>query len=180
MECPSRRCHERHSTDWLACIWPISPARRSSTYVALPSTLCAPAAVIGLPHRSITYCTCLGVVASAGASSRRSTDGPRRPTVGRLPARPWSSWSNWTRGTSRRWQQRPLRRRVVRDLRPREFFCDSLYLRHEGVRRDAEQAPEDDDRYREDSDHSGDERRSPSSRPMLAHADFTLQVTSAS
>ena len=46
-------------TDSLACIWPMSPARRSNTYVHLPSTLCAPAAVNGLPQRSITYCTCL-------------------------------------------------------------------------------------------------------------------------
>ena len=46
------------STDSLASIWPMSPARRNSTYVHLPSTLCAPAAVNGLPQRSITYCTC--------------------------------------------------------------------------------------------------------------------------
>ena len=55
-------------------------------------------------------------------------------------------------------QHRPLRRRVGRDHRPREFCCDLLYLRHEGVRRHGEKGPEDDDRYREGADRSGDER----------------------
>ena len=75
-------------------------------------------------------------------------------------------------------QQGPLRRRVVRDHRPRQFFCDPLHLRHEGVRRDGEKGPEGDDRNRQDADQSGDEG---SFRPMrLAHADFTLQMTCAS
>src|ERR1700722_714145 len=79
-------------------------------------------------------------------------------------------------------QQRPLRRRVVRDLRPREFFCDSLYLRHEGVRRDRQKPPKDDDRYRQDTNRPGDERpfRPTLVRAMLAHADFTMQKTCAS
>ncbi|SKT75188.1 Uncharacterised protein [Mycobacteroides abscessus subsp. abscessus] len=46
------------STDLFACVWPISPANRSRTNADLPSRLCAPAAVIGLPHVSITYWTC--------------------------------------------------------------------------------------------------------------------------
>ena len=74
-------------------------------------------------------------------------------------------------------QHRSLRRRVGRDHRPREFCCDVLDLRHKGVGRYGKKRPKHDDRYSEDAYRSRDER---TVRPMLAHADFTLQVTSAS
>lgn len=70
----------------------------------------------------------------------------------------------------------------MRDHGPGEFLCDPFHLGHKGIRRDREQAPEEDDRYRESADHPGDERALDPGLigTMLAHADFTLHWTSAS
>src|ERR1700733_389798 len=79
-------------------------------------------------------------------------------------------------------QQRPLRRGVVRNHRSGEFFCDVLHLGREGSHRDREEAPEEDDRYRESTHHLGDEWAFDLRfvQAVLAHADFTLHSTSAS
>ena len=79
-------------------------------------------------------------------------------------------------------QQRPLRRRIVRDHRAGEFFCDVLHLGRERSHRDRGKTPEEDEWYRESAHHPGKERAFDPGfiQPVFAHADFTLHSTSAS
>lgn len=70
----------------------------------------------------------------------------------------------------------------MRDHRSGEFFCDPFHLGHKGIRGDREKAPKENDRYREEPDHPGDEGPFGLGllEAMLGQADFTLHSTSAS